>query len=55
MKAMLYNALAFLFLALLAGGLAYWGGSGLAPGIARVLGILFGVLFLVTVFRGAKT
>jgi uncharacterized membrane protein YtjA (UPF0391 family) len=49
---MLYWAVVFLVISLIAGGLGFFGIAGTAAGIARALFFLFIVLFLVALIAG---
>jgi uncharacterized membrane protein YtjA (UPF0391 family) len=51
---MLYYALIFFLVALLAGALGFWALAGLAAMIAKVMFILFLILFLVSLLRGKR-
>lgn len=51
---MLGWTLTFLLIALIAGGLGFFGLAGTAMGIARVLFVIFLVLFLVSVIGGRR-
>ena len=51
---MLYYALVFLLVAIVAGALGFYALAGTAAWIAKVLFIVFLVLFLVGLFRGNR-
>lgn len=51
---MLYWALMFLVVALIAGGFGFWGIAGAATEIARVLFFVFLVLFVVGLAAGLR-
>ena len=51
---MLYYALIFLVIALLAGALGIWALAGVAATIAKILFFVFLVLFLIGLFSGRK-
>jgi uncharacterized membrane protein YtjA (UPF0391 family) len=49
---MLYYALMFLLVALIAGAVGFWALAGTAALIAKILFLIFLVLFLVSLVRG---
>ena len=51
---MLYYAVVFLFIALIAGGLGFGGIAGSAVGIAKILFLVFIVLFVVSLLLGRR-
>ncbi len=53
-EAMLYYALIFLVVALIAGALGFFALAGTAAWIAKVLLLIFVVLFVVSWIRGGK-
>ena len=52
---MLYYALVFLLVALIAGAFGFWALAGTAAWVAKVLFIVFLVLFLVSLLGGRRT
>ena len=51
---MLHYSIVFLIIGLIAGALGFWGVSGAAVGIAKVLALIFLVLFVVSLFAGRR-
>lgn len=51
---MLRWALVFLIVALIAGGLGFWGLEGLAMWFAKVLFVVFLILFIVSLVMGRR-
>jgi len=54
-KDMLYYAVVFLVIALIAGALGFFGVAGAAVGIAKILFFVFLVLFVVSLLMGRRS